>query len=416
MNNKNNVVIVSDERTYNSLEEYMNDKVKNSINVNVSLYDAINEQECGTTVAILETTAVLSEENLILPEGYELYSVKNNSIINPTVTIENGEATEESYMVQIFKRNQNGNIIIENIVGFNKIALDLTEKYILSNNIDLSGVELWTPIGWTDTDELEFTGELDGSGKNITGLNCNYSDYYASNVGLFAINSGTIKNLNVTTSAVYGDCNIGIIAGNNQSGGIIENCHVLGPVKSTGDSGGGGGIAGSNSGTIKLCSVKSSIVGCFWIGGITGKNFGTIEQSFFVGGINSKLTDQTIINIKIKYIGGIAGGTTGSISNSYAILTNYLKGYSGVGGIAGWYQNDIVSNVYCAGASYIYGGEHYAVDFGYNAGGTSSHSGILVYSETNTGLNSIPAVFNSEIWDMNGTNYPNCPNLKNNQN
>lgn len=410
------MVLIADGKRYNSIDEYMEERKKNGIKVTVSLYDAINEKECGTATAVLDETAVLSQSNLLLPEGYNLYSSKDSSIINPTVIIENGKATEQNYEVKIFKRNQNGNIIIENITGFNKIPSDLSEKYVLANDIDLSANSLWNPIGWIDDEEREFTGEFDGAGHNIKGLNCNYSDYSASNVGLFAINAGTIKDLNVTTSAVYGENNIGIIAGSNQSGGIIENCHVSGPVKSTGDAGGGGGITGANSGTIILCSVKSSIVGCYWIGGITGKNFGTIDQSFFIGGINSNLTDNTIINIEIGYIGGIAGGTQGTISNSYAILTNYLKGYKGVGGIAGWNSNDIAENVYCAGTNYVYGGEYYKVDFGFTNQSAKKHSGILTSKTTSTKLTSIPSEFSSDLWNMEGKEYPTCPNLINNPN
>ena len=40
---------------------------KKGIKVTVSLYDAINEKECGTATAVLEETAVLSQSNLLLP-------------------------------------------------------------------------------------------------------------------------------------------------------------------------------------------------------------------------------------------------------------------------------------------------------------------------------------------------------------
>ena len=301
----------------------------------------------------MEETSILNQDNLFLPEGYYLYSTKDSSIVNPTVTIKNGKPTEESYMVKVFKRNQNGNIIIENVTGFSKISSNLAEKYVLANNIDLSQYDLWTPIGWTETEDLALTGELDGNGKNITGLNCNYSSYSASNVGLFAINSGTIKNLKVTANEVYGDSNIGIITGNNASNGLIENCHISGTVKSLGSAGGGGGIA---------------------------------------------------------------GGNTGTISNSYAILTNFVKGYAGVGGIVGWYKNATMVNTYCAGTENVYGAQYVGIDFGYNAGGTSSISGIKTYSTTNTGLTAIPSSYSGDLWDMNGQIYSSCPNLKNNPN
>lgn len=408
-----NTTVAIGGKQYNSIEDYFGNNKK--IKVTIKLYDEINGIDAGTGTAILEETAVLNFENLVLPTGYELYSNIDNSVSNPTVTIENGKATENEYTVKVIKRNNN-NIVIENVVGFNKIRLFLNEKYVLKNNIDLSEYSQWTPIGWTDSDDLEFTGELDGNGKTISTLKCDYSSNSASNVGLFAINSGTIKNLKVTANEVYGDSNIGIITGDNAAAGRIENCHVSGPIKSLSGTGGGGAIAGSNTGTIYNCSAKSAVTGYFWTGGIAGKNYGTIEQTYFIGSVNSTLTDNQVVNKQCKYIGGIAGGNTGTISNSYAILTNFVKGYAGVGGIVGWYKNATMVNTYCAGTENVYGAQYVGIDFGYNAGGTSSISGIKTYSTTNTGLTAIPSSYSGDLWDMNGQSYSSCPNLVNNAN
>ena len=405
--------ITIDGNQYNSIDEYLGSDKK--IKVTVKLYDEINGVDAGTGIAVLEETAVLNSGNLALPTGYELYSNIDSSASNPTVTIENGKATENEYTVKIIKRNNN-NIIIENAVGFDKIRSFLNEKYILANNIELSEYSQWTPIGWTDSEDVEFTGELDGNGKTISTLKCDYSNDSASNVGLFAINAGTIKNLTITTTAVYGNANIGIVAGNNTATGRIENCHVSGPMGALSSTGGGGAIAGTNSGIIFKCSAKSAIRGYFWTGGITGKNFGTIEQTFFEGNVNGSLTDNQIVKAKAKYIGGIAGGTTGVIKDSYSICTGVVKGYAGVGGIAGWYKNATVTNSYCAGTDNIYGAEHAKVDLGYTPGGTSSISGMYTFKTVTTGLTSIPSGFDSTIWDMNGQTYPNCPNLINNAN
>ena len=223
--------------------------------------------------------------------------------------------------------------------------------------------------------------------------------------------AGTIENLTITTTAVYGNTNIGIITGNNESTGRIENCHVSGPIRSFSNSGGGGAIAGSNSGTIFKCSAKSAVTGYFWTGGIAGKNYGTIEQTFFIGNVNGSLTDAQVSNKEAKYIGGIAGGTTGVIKDSYSICTGSVKGYAGVGGIAGWYKNATVTNTYCAGTNNVYGDLYVKVDLGYTPGGTSSTSGIYTFATTTTGLTSIPSKFNSSIWKMNGQTYQSCPDL-----
>lgn len=409
-----NTTVTIGGKQYDSIDDYFGSNKK--IKVTIKLYDEINGVDEGTGTAVLEETAVLNSENLVLPTGYELYSNIDSSVSNPTVTIENGKATENEYTVKVIKRNNN-NIVIENVIGFNKIHLFLNEKYVLANDIDLSEYNQWTPIGWTDSDDVEFTGELDGNGKTISTLKCDYSSNSASNVGLFAINAGTIKNLTITTTAVYGNTNIGIVAGNNAATGKIENCHVSGPIKSSSNTGGGGAIAGSNSGTIYNCSAKSAVTGYFWTGGIAGKNFGTIEQTFFVGNVNGSLTDNQVSNKQAKYIGGIAGGTTGVIKDSYSICTGDVKGYAGVGGIAGWYKNATVTNSYCAGTDNVYGAQYVNDDLGYTPGGTSSISGVYTFATTTkTGLTSIPSEFNSNIWNMNGHTYSSCPNLVNNAN
>lgn len=412
----NNTTMIIEEGIYNSIDEYL-EQDKTGIKVSVKLYDEINETDAGTATAILQKTAVLSSENLVLTNGYEFYSNVDSSAVNPTVVIENGKATQNDYTVKVIKRNNKGNIIIENTTAFNKIRLFMDEKFVLANNIDLSEYSVWTPIGWTDSDDIAFTGELDGNGKTISTLNCDYSSYSATNVGLLAINSGTILNLNIATTAVYGDTNIGIIAGDNKADGRIENCHVSGPIKTFSNSGGGGAIAGTNSGTILKCSARSSVTGYFWTGGIAGKNFGTIEQTYFIGNVNNSLTDTQVINNDVGYIGGIAGGTTGIIKDSYSICTGKIKGYKGVGGIVGWYNNATITNVYCAGTDNVYGAKYINEDLGYTPQeGTSSLSGIYTFKTTKTGLTIIPNKFDSSVWDMNGQEYSSCPNLINNAN
>lgn len=186
-----NTTVTIGGKQYDSIDDYFGSNKK--IKVTIKLHDEINGVDAGTGTAVLEETAVLNSENLVLPTGYELYSNIDSSVSNPTVTIENGKATENEYTVKVIKRNNN-NIVIENVIGFNKIHLFLNEKYVLANDIDLSEYNQWTPIGWTDSDDVEFTGELDGNGKTISTLKCDYSSNSASNVGLFAINAGTYVN------------------------------------------------------------------------------------------------------------------------------------------------------------------------------------------------------------------------------
>ena len=97
---------------------------------------------------------------------------------------------------------------------------DLTFK--LANDIDLSGVENFTPIG-SDSKHY-FFGTFDGNGKTISNLKI----VGENNVGLFGCNSGNIKNVNLTDANITGEEFVGGLVG--ASGDRIENCTASGNV------------------------------------------------------------------------------------------------------------------------------------------------------------------------------------------
>lgn len=106
------------------------------------------------------------------------------------------------------------------------IRNNLNGKYVLLNNIDLSGYRQWTPIG-TQTDP--FTGVLDGNGNTVSGMTISQCDSYA---GLLGYNAGTVENLTVSgniqadaTGSANDAAYIGGIAGFNT--GVISNCRNL---------------------------------------------------------------------------------------------------------------------------------------------------------------------------------------------
>ena len=217
----------------------------------------------------------------------------------------------------------------------------------LGNDIALEGK--WTPLCTYGED---FTGVFDGNGYTISNLDL-ASFYYN---GLFKTNSGTIKNLNV--SAIDGGINIsqsnsyngtwycGIIAAENN--GKISGCRANGKINikntfigkynnsimylgaAVGKNEGSveyvtsnmdisadgfyleyiGGILGLNSekATVAYSSAHGTIGDSYFhkCGGISGNNCGNINNSYFVGTIDS-------------YSGGIAYSCTGTIENCYAV-------------------------------------------------------------------------------------------------
>ncbi|MBQ8894635.1 MAG: InlB B-repeat-containing protein [Clostridia bacterium] len=93
---------------------------------------------------------------------------------------------------------------------------DLAGHYIMTNDIDMNGIS-FTPIG---TVSDPFTGSFDGNGYTIHNLSVDTTE---NNQGLFGSNAGVIRNVTLADDCmVYGDVNVGGIAGKNT--GLITDC------------------------------------------------------------------------------------------------------------------------------------------------------------------------------------------------
>lgn len=100
----------------------------------------------------------------------------------------------------------------------------------------------WMPLGWPSSTRKEiFNGNLDGQGYTITGLKINSDEDYMGLFGRIAAetgeeDSGVIRNLNVEAPEVWGytggntsySGRVGVIAGQTNSGAVIDNCSVNG--------------------------------------------------------------------------------------------------------------------------------------------------------------------------------------------
>lgn len=115
---------------------------------------------------------------------------------------------------------------VTNAEELKAIENDMAGKYYLANDITLT--DSWEPIGWIGSKDVAFTGTFDGNGKTISALKMDCADelLQSSNVGLFAVNDGTIKNLTVASPVIYGSTQVGAIAGTNN--GTISSCSVKG--------------------------------------------------------------------------------------------------------------------------------------------------------------------------------------------
>ena len=239
---------------------------------------------------------------------------------------------------------QPSNFIEINNDNFYSIENNLSGNYKLMSDIDLSGINDWTPFGQLST---KFTGILDGNGYSIKGLK-------TSGEGLFWYNNGTIRNLTLTGGTVGGLSptalvSIGGFCGWNE--GTIENCNNENTIFVKGGKALAiSGIAGDNRGKIINCTNKGEIVVqgslnyIMYVGGLAGVNSGKIE------GINYGKVDVTSNN-ENAYAGGITGhnNENGQTSNSSnygainAIVANPSDGdMAEASGITAWASKDSI--------------------------------------------------------------------------
>lgn len=148
----------------------------------------------------------------------------------------------------------------------------LTEKgYLNSSNED--NFTSWTPIG---NNSNPYTGTFDGQGYTVSGLYFDGSKVY---VGLFGYvgNGGRVSGVGVVDFYFRGDGEIGGVCGRNF--GTIESCYNAGLLASRYSSAYIGGVCGANGGT-------GTIENCYNAGTrswVCGENYGTIENCYNAG-------------------------------------------------------------------------------------------------------------------------------------
>ena len=128
------------------------------------------------------------------------------------------------------------------------IGNNLAGNYALANNIDMTGVTGFTPIGRLGT---PFTGSFNGLGNVISNLTVTSS---ASAAGLFGQEQGMILNVGLIGGSVTGNAGNAFVGGlaGYASGGTITNVYATGSVTANGSGSWSGGLVGENQSTIWL--------------------------------------------------------------------------------------------------------------------------------------------------------------------
>lgn len=297
----------------------------------------------------------------------QIYSGTNgvaNGYLVYTVTVGAGAPVDPSPTPNPDEPVYEGWTAIHNETELKAVANDLTGKYYLANDVTIASSN-WEPLGWTDSDDVPFTGYFYGNGHTISGLT---ADWNGTNVGLFAINEGTIQNLYIAENGVAGNSYVGVVCGKNR--GTIDFVHVSGNrvVASDNDQNNGcaGGLVGVNTetGTITRCSSSvSDVRGFYRIGGLVGLNNGTIKACKATTKINGDMTNTG----SRYYAGGLVGMNNAGVSDSYTHQSVVSCRQCGGGLIGGNASTASVSNSYVNASLNYYGSECYA-DIGFNKG------------------------------------------------
>jgi hypothetical protein len=254
--------------------------------------------------------------------------VSNEGTINFTLDPANGETVTSAQQLDAIRSNLSG-------------------KFQLGGNIDLSSFANWTPIG---TASAPFKGTLIGNGYTVSNLK--------------------MSSLNTTGLALFGDINA-----DAKITGLKVNANIVGSNAA--------GIAANSAGTITDCEVSGSIgkANADYIGGIVSKQNG--------GNISNNTNKATIVGG--SYVGGIAGYVQSKNANNKienCVNSETVSGVSNVGGIVGYLGGDgctVVANV--NDASVTGSGENVGGIAGYAKGYANTSSYWVAFASCTNNAN-----------------------------
>jgi hypothetical protein len=350
-----------------------------------------------------KTTAEMQNPNTFLDAGWDFVGETNNGPSDDWAVPDGG-----GYMILswVLPENElpplptfsggtgeaNDPYIISTTVDLNSIGHNsrlMTAHFELVNDINLAGIS-FSMIGGP---EEPFAGVFDGNGHKIFNFThiIPLADYLTNSrdiVGILRVVSGPeaqIKDLGLRNFEI--DAGIGSFVGSlvgRLRAGSVYGCYVEG--NSVSGSSYIGGLVGKNYGTISNCYANISIsgLGIFGVGVLVGENGGLITNCHASGGIlqgsnagglvGENNNDGTISNCTCSsevlgvggsVLGGLAGSNGGILSNSCSV--GDVNGRTAIGGLVGEnYDNGIITQCYATG----------------NASGNGSTIGGLVGANT----------------------------------
>ena len=282
-------------------------------------YDSMRTIQSEVDARMSEISRIISTTEY---NGIKLFEGESSGSTGST-----GDFIEEVTPLTEEEAINQGYTVIKTADELQAMKDNLSGKYILMNDIDLSGYN-WEAVGVDDVNP--FTGELNGNGYVISNLKINkpIEDYQ----GLFgAVMGGTLKNIALENVDVTGVGYVGALAGAIQ--GDITNSYSTGSV--TGDTAVGGLVGVIEGGNITNSYSTGSVTGDAVVGGLAGGILqGDITNSYSMGSVSGDVS-----------VGGLVGHIdTGSINDSYS--AGSVVGKTNVGGFVGQNTNSTFVSCY----------------------------------------------------------------------
>ena len=207
-------------------------------------------------------------------------------------------------------QNTSANAILTANITVNENLLDSLQYDTEGNVSNGSDFISWTPIADCMEDHTtQYSGTFDGNNKTVSGL---YLNGNSARIGLFGSSEadGNIKNVGVVDSYFKGDDFVGGVCGRND--GTITNCYNAGNLTAIESSAAIGGICGHNPGTIANCyntgTVTATGLGAS-VGGVCGCSTAPISNCYNTGTVTATSSSADI--------SGICGYNFGPITNCY---------------------------------------------------------------------------------------------------
>ena len=204
-----------------------------NLSAKIALDGSISEVACGRTKAASGEYSY--SDGVLTLAGNFIKAITGSGEKTVTVTTSSGKkALNALVCTKVIST-------ADQFQAINTDAASLAGTYVLANDIDLTSIDNFEPLGWyvseQDPNNAYFHGILEGNGHTIKNGKVYYSDSVASNynvysesgtrfshaghingdnIGLFQVigSSGIVRNVNFSNIKVRGRTIVGVIAGN----------------------------------------------------------------------------------------------------------------------------------------------------------------------------------------------------------